>query len=142
MKKFFALSMVLVGTLFFCACEKEMIQPDPQQEDVSALKKGANSKGMTKQNLTPFPMWARLASGAEWVIPATDEYGIIIFYVNDLSIIPTDWNFYPDNWIAEEFWLIPEEKWAVEGSSFHLPDNFAPHHYNMKGVDYYPCRGR
>ncbi len=21
--------MVLVGTLFFCACEKEMIQPDP-----------------------------------------------------------------------------------------------------------------
>ena len=39
--------MVSVGMLFFCACEKEMIQADPQQEDVSALKKA-------KKHTVPF----------------------------------------------------------------------------------------
>lgn len=47
MKKIFALSMVLVGMLFFSACEKEMIQADPQQEDVGALKKA-------KKHTVPF----------------------------------------------------------------------------------------
>jgi len=47
MKKIFALSLVLIGMLFFCACEKEMIQPDSQQEDISALK-GA------KKHFVPF----------------------------------------------------------------------------------------
>lgn len=42
MKKYFALSLVLTGMLFFCACEKEMIQADPQQADISVLKKAKN----------------------------------------------------------------------------------------------------
>jgi len=35
------------GALLFCACEKEMIQPNPQQEDISALKKA-------KKHTVPF----------------------------------------------------------------------------------------
>ena len=137
MKKFCFL-LVFFGALLFCACEKEnadLLLDDPaltQLED-SALK-GADKNGMTQENLTPWPLWARMASGAEFVIPATDEYGIIIFYVNDLELIPDDWNFYPGNWFASDFWLIPEEKWTVEGTAWRLPGNeIAPHHYHAKG---------
>ena len=129
---------VFFGALLFCACEKDnsdLVMEDPTQTQLEEGElKGADSNGMTQENLTPFPMWARMASGAEFVIPATDEYGIIIFYVNDLDLIPDDWNFYPGNWFAHEFWLIPEEKWTVEGTAWRLPGNeLAPHHYHAKG---------
>jgi len=39
MKRLIALSLVLTGMLFFCACEKEMIKPEFQQEDIGVLKK-------------------------------------------------------------------------------------------------------
>jgi len=141
MKKIYFL-IVLFGALLFCACEQEMIQPDPQQEDVSALK-GANSKGLIKESVFPFAMWARMAAGEEYVIPATEEYGIIIFYVNDPlnpEIIPQDHNFWPgetpDDWYAYNRFAIPEDDWSVEGTAWFQPGNLmAPHHYNLKGSD-------
>jgi len=133
MKKIFALSLVLTGMLFFCACEKEMIQPDPKKEDVSSLK-AADSKGMTKTDAN-LPMWARMASGSPNVIPTTNDmqYGVIIFYVADPAIIPDDWDFYPNNWLAPPMLFLPEELKACEGSEWWLPDMSAPHHYHLKG---------
>lgn len=39
--------IVLSGAFIFCACEKEMIQPDTQHEDISTLKKA-------KKHTVPF----------------------------------------------------------------------------------------
>jgi hypothetical protein len=135
MKRFFALSMILAGMLFFCACEKEMIQSDPLQEDLSALKKAASNNGMTQMELTPLPMAVRLGGGAPYVIPATDEYGIITFYVNDPGVIPVDHNFnHPMGWFVLDAWFLDQEEFSIEGSSWFLPDYpDAPHHYHMKG---------
>ena len=136
MKKIYFL-LVFFGALLFCACEKDnsdlLIEDQATAQFEDGALKGTNSNGMTKGGLLPFPMWARMASGAEYVIPATDEYGIIIFYVNDPDLIPPDHNFYPDNWFAFDALFLPDEAFSVDGNSWHLPGNIAPHHYNMKG---------
>ena len=74
-------------------------------------------------------MWARMASGAPNVIPATDEYGIIVFYVKP-DLIPGDFDFM-ESWYAPDAMDVPEDGWTVEGTSWHQPDNFFPHHYKM-----------
>ena len=137
MKKIYFL-LVFFGALLFCACEKDnsdLLFDDPAQTqlDESALK-GADSNGMTQMELTPMPMAARMGGGAEYTIPATDEYGIITFYVNDPGVIPPDHNFHPMGWFVPEVWSLPEVDFSVEGTSWWLPDYpMAPHHYHCKG---------
>ncbi len=130
--------IVLFGALLFCACEKENI--DPLVEDQAQIQlensalKGASTNGMTKSD-GRLPMWARMAAGAPNVIPTTNdqEYGVIIFYVTDPSIIPDDWNFYPGNWLAPQVFSLDEQFIPYEASNWFLPGYGVPHHYILEG---------
>ena len=143
MKKLYFL-ILFFGALLFCACEKEntdFLIEDQTQLDEGALK-GVDSQGMTKEGLLPFPMWARMAAGSPNVIPTTDEYGIIIFYMQDPGIIPDWWDFLVDGWLAWPVMAFPDdfppEVFSVDGDAWFLPPPPpplfpVPHHYNMKG---------
>jgi hypothetical protein len=135
MKRFYFL-LVFFGALLFCACEKEnadLIVEDQTEFEDGALK-GTKSNGMTQADATPFPMAARMGGGAEFVIPATEDYGIITFYVNDPGIIPTDHNFFPMGWFVLEALFLDQDEYSVEGTAWFLPDYpNAPHHYHIKG---------
>lgn len=135
MKRIYFLS-VLFGAFLLCACEKEntdfLIEDQTTLAD-SALK-GTDSNGMTQTEATPWPMAARLGGGAEYCIPATEEYGIITFYVNDPGVIPEEHNFYPMGYFVPEVWGLPQEAFSVEGKAWWLPDYpMSPHHYHIKG---------
>lgn len=138
MKKVYFL-IVSFGALLFCACEKENIDPLAEDQtqtqlEASALK-GADSNGMTKME-GRLPMWARMAAGSPNVIPTTNDqqYGVIIFYVSDPSaVIPDDWNFYPDNWLAIPALFIDEQYITYENTSWFLPGFDTPHHYHLTG---------
>lgn len=138
MKKFYFL-LVFLGALLFCACEKDnsdlLIEDQTQTQFDDGALKGAESNGMTQTGATPMPMAVRMGGGAEYVIPATDEYGIITFYVNDPGIIPDDHNFnHPMGWLVPAAGDLLQEDFSVEGTAWWLPDYpMAPHHYHMKG---------
>ena len=130
--------IVLFGALIFCACEKEnpdlLIEDQAQTQLEESALKGAESNGMTQTEATPWPMAARMGGGAEYTIPATEEYGVIIFYVNDPGVIPEDHNFHPMGWFVPEAWGLPQDAFSVEGTAWFLPDYpMAPHHYHVKG---------
>ena len=139
MKKIYFL-LVFFGALLFCACEKDnsdlLIEDQDQTQLEDGALKGADSNGMTQVELTPMPMAARMGGGSEYVIPATDEYGIITFYVNDPGVIGNH-NFYDPmgmGWFVLDALFLDQEDFSVEGTSWFLPDYpDAPHHYHMKG---------
>lgn len=138
MKKIYFL-FVFFGALLFCACEKvdtdndRLIEEQKHSQIEEETLKGVKSSGMTIEDATPFPMAARMGGGAEFVIPATKDYGIITFYV-DPSIIPEDHNFYPMGWFVLEALFVPQEEYLVEGKAWFLPEYpDVPHHYYVKG---------
>jgi hypothetical protein len=142
MKKIYFL-IVFFGAILFCACEKEnsdlFLEDQSQtQIDETALK-GADSNGMTKVHMNKFPAWARMAMGSPYVIPSSDEYGIIAFYVNDPNLIwnyvhDCEWDFMVHGGMAPQAMALPEEVFTIEVDSWFLPDYpMAPHHYHLEG---------
>jgi hypothetical protein len=120
--------IVLFGALLFCACEKENIDPLVEdqvqsQTEESALK-DAKSKGHIKTEfLPPLPYWARMGAGTPLGIPATDEYGIIYFYVdNPYTTVDPNFNLFnffqfPDFTVTPPVFgpFDPSIVWTIEG---------------------------
>lgn len=102
MKKFIFL---LFGIFIFCACENVDVEKDLPEltgleqiaETELSMKENASLRmneknGLTKGPTEPFPFWARVAYDIPQGIPATDEYGIIFFYVQNTSDVTPDFN--------------------------------------------------
>lgn len=142
MKKIYFL-IVLFGALLFCACEKEnpdlLLEENALTQMDDATLKAADAEGMTKMHMAKFPAWARMAMGSPYVIPASEEYGIIVFYVNDPDLIynytlDCEWDFMVHGGMAPQAMALPEECFTIEVDTWFLPDYpMAPHHYHMWG---------
>ena len=89
----------------FCACENVDVEKDLpdltglEQIGETEISKKENASlrmnkenGLTKEPTQPFPFWARVSFDIPQGIPATDEYGIIFFYVQNTNDVTTDFN--------------------------------------------------
>ncbi len=109
------LLFILILIVFIAGCQKEPVSPVPTKSNITVDQQQAE-----KFDFIPLPFWAR--TDAIFVL---NGYGIIYFYVQEPSIIPTGFNlltfFDPMNSTA-----VPLNDWAVDGFRIfhHLKDGW------------------